>query len=157
MRRFTNFALLLAALGLCAAALAASTPDFSGTWVLNNQKGKNLGMVAAVQETVVIVQTPAKLTASFSSTFNQQTTQRTVTYDLTGKPVPNEGAMGEKAETVAKWDGDRLVVTWTAEGAIAGTKSVRTETRSLAEGGRTMIVVSGRPNREPMELVYEKK
>ena len=65
--------------------------------------------------------------------------------------------MGEKAETVAKWDGPKLVVTWTTEGAVAGSKVVKTETRTLSADGRTMTVVTERPNKEPMELVYEKK
>lgn len=146
---------LCAALALATVARAA--PDFSGTWVLNTDKGKNLGMVSAIKETVVIRQTPEKLVADHSSTFMLKTETRTVTYDLAGKPVPNEGAMGDKAETVAKWDGDKLVVTWTTEGAVAGTKSVKTETRSLSADGKTMTIVNQRPNKEPMELVYEKK
>lgn len=148
-------------LALCAAlalsAVAQAAPDFSGTWVLNNKAGKNLGMVAAVKETVVITQTADKFTADFSSTFMGNTTERQVNYDLGGAPVANETAMGEKSETVARWDGDKLVVTWTSEGAVVGTKVVRTETRSLSADGRTMTVVSERPNKEPMELVYEKK
>jgi hypothetical protein len=153
--KFPQLLALCAALALATAAQAA--PDFSGTWVLNTDKGKNLGMVAAVKETVVIRQTAEKLVADHSSTFMLKTEKRTVTYDLAGKPVPNEGAMGDKAETVAKWDGDRLVVTWSAEGAVAGTKSVKTESRSLSADGRTMTVVNLRPNKEPMEMVYEKK
>lgn len=147
----------LAALALAAAALAAGTPDFSGTWVLNNTKGKNLGMVAAVQETVVAKQSADKLTLDVSDTFNGKTTMRQLNFDLTGKPVTNEGAMGEKSETVAKWEDGKLVVTWTAEGAVAGTKSVKTETRSLSADGKTMTVVSQRGTNAPMELVFEKK
>lgn len=151
---------LAATVLLCAAALAAtaqSLPDFSGTWVLDTSKGRNLGMVAAIQETVVISQSADQLVASHTTTFMGDTSERTVTYDLAGKPVTNEGAMGDKAETVATIEGSKLVVTWTGEGAVAGTKSVKTETRSLSADGRTMTVVSGRPNRDPMELVYERK
>jgi hypothetical protein len=148
---------LVVATLLGAAALAQSPPDFSGTWVLNTDKGENLGMVKAVDETVVIRQTPDKFTVDFSSTFMMKNTKRQVNYDLAGKSVPNEGAMGDKAETVAKWDGAKLVATWTGEGAVAGTKVVRTETRTLSADGRTMIVTTVRPNKEPMVLVYEKK
>ncbi len=155
MRTKSRMAALCA--GLLIGGLAQAAPDFSGTWVLNNEKGKNLGMVAAVKETVVITQTTDKLTADFSSTFMGKTTERQVNYDLSGKGVQNEGAMGEKAETVAKFDGDKLVVSWTSEGAIAGTKVVKTETRWLSPDGRTMTVVNARPNKEPMEMVYEKK
>lgn len=144
----------MAALGT---SVAQAATDFSGNWVLNNGKGKNLGMVAAVKETVVITQDANRLTAAVTAIFNGNTTQRQVSYDLTGQPVPNEGAMGDKAETVARWDGAKLVVTWTSEGAVAGTQSVKTETRSLSADGKTMTVVNGRANREPMELVYERK
>jgi hypothetical protein len=142
---------------LSAAALAQSPPDFSGTWVLNTDKGENLGMVKAVDETIVIRQTPEKFTVDFSSTFMLKTTRRQVNYDLTGKSVPNESAMGDKADTVAKWDGAKLVATWTGEGAVAGTKVVRTETRTLSADGRTMTVTTVRPNKDPLVLVYEKK
>jgi hypothetical protein len=148
---------LLAVLGLAAVAIAQSAPNFTGTWVLNNTKGKNLGMVAAVQETIVITQTADKLTADVAATFQGNTTRRQVNYDLTGKPVQNEGAMGDKAETVAKWDGGKLVVTWTSEGAVAGSKVTKTETRSLSADGKTMTVVNQRGTNAPMEMVYEKK
>lgn len=149
---------LVASLLLSATALAAGPPDFSGNWKLNTDKGQNLGMVKAVSETVAVKQTPEKLTLDFSTTFMMKTSQRQVTYDLTGgTSVINEGAMGDKAETLAKWDGDRLVVTWTSEGAVAGTKTVKTEIRTLSADGRTMTVRNERPGKDPMEMVYEKQ
>lgn len=149
---------LVASLLLSATALAAGPPDFSGNWKLNTDKGQNLGMVKAVSETVAVKQTPEKLTLDFSTTFMMKTSQRQVTYDLTGRTsVINEGAMGDKAETLAKWDGDRLVVTWTSEGAVAGTKTVKTEIRTLSADGRTMTVRNERPGKDPMEMVYEKQ
>ena len=118
----------------------------------------DLGMVKAVSETVAAKQTPEKLTLDFSTTFMMKTSHRQVNYDLTGKTsIPNEGPMGDKAETLAKWDGNRLVVTWTAEGAVAGTKTVKTEIRTLSADGRTMTVRTERAGKDPMELVYEKK
>ena len=109
--RYARFLPALATLGLAAVALAQSAPDFSGTWVLNASRGKNIGMMAAVQETIVIRQTTDTLILESSSTFQGKTTGRTTTYDLKGGPVQNEGAMGDRAETVAKWDGGKLVVT----------------------------------------------
>lgn len=155
--RIATVVTLLTALGMAATALAQATPDFSGTWVLDNSRGKNLGMVAEVDETVVIGQTATKLTLDFTSTFMGDTSKRQVVYDLTGAPVQNSDAMGVPAETVAQWADGRLVATWTNEGAVPGTRVVKTETRSLSPDGRTMTVVYERPNREPMEMVYEKK
>lgn len=147
---------ILGCLVFATSAIAAN-PDFSGTWVLNTDKGKNLGMVKAVSETATIKQTPEKVVIDFATTFMLKTTDRKVTYDLAGKPVPNEGAMGDKAETVARWDNGKLVVTWTAEGAVAGSKTVKTETRTLSADGKSMAVENVRAGKDPMELVYDRK
>ncbi len=143
-------------LGLWAGISAAAPPDFSGVWTLNAKKGENLGMVAAIKETVTIAQTADSLTLDFSSAFMGSTTLRQVRYDLGGKPVTNEGAMGDKAETVARWEGDALVVSWESPGAIAGTTTVRTETRTLSADGKAMTVKSVRGEKPPMIMVYDK-
>jgi hypothetical protein len=150
------FALLLVVAGL-APAFAADPPSFSGTWVLNTDKGENLGMVSAVKETVTIAQTPQKVTLDFSTVFMGKTSLRKVTYDLAGKPVANEGPMGDKADTVARWAGGKLVVVWTGESAILGTKTEKTETRQLSADGKTMSVTSARGTKPPMVMVYEKQ
>jgi hypothetical protein len=150
------FAILLIVAGL-APALAADPPGFAGTWVLNTDKGENLGMVAAIKETVTIAQTPQKMTLDFSSVFMGKTTLRKVIYDLAGKPVPNEGPMGDKADTVARWAGAKLVVVWTGESAIMGSKTEKTETRALSADGKTMSVTSVRGTKPPMVMVYEKQ
>ena len=46
---------------------------------------------------------------------------------------------------------------WTSEGAIAGTKVMRTETRTLSEDGNIMTVSTARGDRPAMVLVYEKQ
>ena len=138
-------------------ALAANPPGFAGTWVLNTDKGENLGMVSAIKETVTIVQTPQQMMLDFSSVFMGKTTLRKVTYDLSGKAVRNEGPMGDKADTVAKWVDGKLVVVWTGESAILGTKTEKTETRALSTDGKTMSVTSVRGTKPPMIMVYEKQ
>lgn len=130
-------------------ALAGDATDFSGTWTLNNKKGANLGMVAMVKEDIAIRQDANSLVIDFTSRFMGNTTRRQVSYDLTGKPAENESAMGDRSETVARWDDGRLVVTWTSEGAIAGSKVVKTETRALSADGGTMTVTMERPGKPP--------
>lgn len=148
---------VVAALGFVTAAVAQSVPDFSGTWVFNAAKGKNIGMMASMQETLTIVQTPAKLTVDSKASFQGSDIARQVNFDLGGKPVMNEGAMNEHAETVSKWVDGKLVTSWTSEGAVAGTKVVRTETRSLSADGQTLSVESVRGNSPPRVMVFEKK
>ncbi len=87
---------------------------------------------------------------------SHEKSQRSVRYDLKGVSVMNEGGMGGQSETVARWDGDRLVVTWTTEGAVAGTKNVRIETRSLSPDGATMTVESIRGTSKPMVMVFDR-
>ncbi len=153
---------LLIAFGISAlivgsAANAQGTPVFSGTWELNTEKGENLGMVAALKETLVISQTAEQITLDFSDTFQGNTTTRQVNYDLSGEPVVNYAAMGERGETVSKWVDNALVTTWTSEGAVAGTEVVRTETRSLSDDGEVMTAATARGERPAMVLVYEKQ
>ena len=147
----------VAGLLLSLSALAAGTTDFSGSWELNTDKGQNLGMVKAVDETIVVTQSADKLVVDFTSKFMLKTTRRQVSYDLKGGPVPNEGAMGDKAQTVAKWVNGKLVVTWTSEGAVAGSTTVKTETRWLSADGNEMSVETVRANKPPMVLVYDKQ
>lgn len=140
-----------------APAFGQAVADFSGSWELNPAEGENLGMMAAVKESLTISQTEAELSIAFTDVFGGNTTTRQVTYDLGGDPVTNFTAMGEQSETVAAWVDDRLVVTWTSEGAIAGTTVERTETRSLSDDGFTMTVTSARGSKPPMVMVYEKR
>jgi hypothetical protein len=144
-------------LGLAGTALAAGNPDFTGTWKLNTDKGENLGMMKAVKETIVVEQTPAGITLDHAATFMLSTTNRRVTYDFSGKALPNEGAMGDKASTTVKWDGGKLVATWTSEGAVPGTQNVKTETMGLSADGKTMTVTNARKGKPPIVMVYDKQ
>jgi len=152
-----RMACMLIALGLAVFTFAQDAADFAGTWELNTKKGENLGMVAALKEMLVVTQTAEQLTLDFSDTFQGNTTTRQVNYDLSGKPAINYAAMGERSETVSQWVDDTLVTTWTSEGAVAGTKVMRTETRSLSEDGEIMTVATARGDRPAMVLVYEKQ
>lgn len=151
-------------LGLVVAALlslsgitAVAAPDFSGTWVMKAAKGKNLGMMATMQITLKIEQKQNSLKVLETSKFNGQEQTRELNYDLTGKAAANKGPMGDPNETVTKWAGSTLETTWTQEGAMAGTKVTRTETRSLSDDGKTMTDQYVRGSNAPMVLVFEKQ
>lgn len=155
MKRLFAPALLLI-LAAAAAVAADSLPDFSGTWKLDTARGENLGMMSAMQQTVVIAQSKDAITLKEASDFQGQKSARDVRYDLSGAPAKNPGSMGGEAETIAKWVDGKLVVTWTTEGAVAGSKNVRTETRSLSADGRTMTVESVRGTGKAVVMVYGK-
>jgi hypothetical protein len=135
--------------------LAESPVDFSGTWELNTDKGKNLGMMKAVKETIVATQTDDLIVFEMADVFAGITTERKLTYDLSGKTMENKGAMGADSETVTSWDGDKLVTIWTAEGAIFGTTTERTETRWISENGKELSVSMVRDDNPAMVFVFE--
>ena len=150
-----GFLLLLVVFVL--AAPAANTPDFSGTWIFNASKSTNVGMMVSAQLTSTIKQTPKMLTVRDDSIFNGQKQSQETRYDLTGGPASNDSPMGEKAKTVSKWDGNRLVTNWETEGAVAGTKVLRVEVRYLSEDGKTLFLESARAGKEPMVIVFDRK
>jgi hypothetical protein len=144
-------------LAVAFAAAAANPPDFSGTWVFNAGKSKNIGMMASAEYTSTITQTAKVLTVSDTTVFSGQKQTHETRYDLTGATVPNDSPMGEKSQTSSHWAGNKLVTTWETEGAVAGTKVVRTETRYLSDDGKTLFLESARAGKEPMVIVFEKK
>lgn len=136
--------------------LAEAPTDFSGTWQLNTDKGENLGMMKAVKETIVATQSDEQIFFAMTDVFWGMTTERTVTYDLNGKTMQNKAPMGADSETVTSWDGDKLVTSWTSEGAILGTKKERTETRWLSPDGKELFVSMARGDNPAILFVFEK-
>ncbi|HEY6250523.1 MAG TPA: hypothetical protein VI685_11230 [Candidatus Angelobacter sp.] len=138
-------------------AVAAQHTDFSGSWQFNPEKGKNIGMMAQMNMTQTIEQSDSSLQISTRTNFQGRDGDSKTLYDLTGKTVTNESPMGGPSDTVSKWDGAKLVTTWTSESAVAGgAKVVRTETRSLSPDGKTMTVESVRgPN--SLVMVFDRK
>jgi hypothetical protein len=153
---------LLAVLVIGLSALSTSTrasgaTDFSGTWSLNVSKSENIGMMSSMQITLKIKQTGSEVVVSEIAKFNGQEQTRELHYDLTGKAVANSGPMGDPNDTVTKWVGSTLQTTWTQDGAVAGTKVVRTETRSISRDGKTMNDEYARGDNPPMLLVFDKQ
>ena len=139
------------------AASAQPVTNFTGRWTLNTAKSRNLGMMAALKDTVTIAQTTSELVIHHTSSFQGRDNTRELRYDLTGKAVANDGPMGDHNETVARWVDGKIVTTWTRDGAVAGTKSVMTETRSLSADGKTMTLESVRGQSPAVVMVYDKQ
>ena len=150
------FLVLTAAVLFLTTSTSAAT-DFSGTWSLNVSKSKNIGMMSTMQITLKIKQTESELVVSEVAKFNGQEQSRELHYDLSGKAAANKGPMGDPNETITKWTGNTLETTWTQEGAVAGTKVVRTETRWLSDGGKSMSDQYVRGSNPPMVIVFEKQ
>jgi hypothetical protein len=150
---------LLAVFCVCAVATvaAASTPDFTGTWVFSAAKSKNIGMMASAQITSTIKQTHKKLTVVDDTTMGGQKQSHETNYDLTGKRVANESPMGEHSHTSSKWSGNKLITTWETEGAVAGTKVIRIEKRYMSGDGKTMFLESARGNNPSTVIAFDRK
>ena len=139
-------------------ALAQKHSDFSGSWQFNPEKSKNIGMMAQMKIMETVEQSSAALDVTSHSSYQGKDEDSKTHFDLTGKATTNESPMGGPSETVSKWDGEKLVTTWSSESAIAGgPKVVRTETRSLSPDGKTMTVESVRGSKPPMVMVFDKK
>lgn len=150
---------LIAALGLITGvAHAQRVTNFSGSWQFNTEKSKNIGMMAQMKMALTVQQSDSSLDIATRATYQGKDEDSKLHYDLTGKPATNELPMGGPSETVSKWEGSKLVTTWTGESAVAGgPKVVRTETRSLSPDGKTMTVESVRGSNPPMVMVFDKK
>src|SRR5262245_28262960 len=96
-------------------ALAAKRPDFSGTWIFNPEKSKNIGMMSQMKMTQTIEQSSLSLDVMSDAIYQGRNQQTKTHYDLTGKPGSNDSPMAGPSETVSKWDDDKLVTTWTSK------------------------------------------
>ena len=142
---------------LTLAVLAGERADFSGTWEFSPEKSKNIGMMAQMKMSATLQQSDSALDIAVHSTYQGKDQESKTHLDLTGGPATNESPMGGPNQTVSKWDGNRLVTTWTGQSAIAGKNVVRTETRSLSPDGKVMTVESVRGSNPPLVMVFEKK
>src|SRR5438270_6544906 len=133
--------LLISAIAVLAqTSLAAERPDFSGTWEFKPERSKNIGMMAQMKMSLIAQQTDLALDITTRSTFQGKDEEGKTHLDLSGASVTNESPMGGPNETVTKWDGSKLVTTWTGQSAMAGGTVIRTETRFLSENSKIMKV-----------------
>jgi len=142
---------------ITALAVAETHPDFSGFWELNAEKSSNLGMMSQMKMSLLVEQSPSALDVTTHTIFQGQGSDNKTHYDLTGKTVQNELPMSGVNDTVSKWDGAKLLTTWTGQSAVAGSKTVRIETRTLSPDKKTMTVESVRGTSPAIVMVFEKK
>jgi hypothetical protein len=139
-------------------AFAQKHSDFSGAWQFSPEKSKNVGMMSQMKMTQTIQQSDSSLDITTHGTFQGREEDSKTHFDLTGKAATNESPMGGPSETISKWDGGKLVTTWTSDSAVAGgPKVVRMETRSLSPDGKIMTVESVRGSNPPLMMVFDKK
>ncbi len=148
---------VLASIAMAVSAAAFAQQDFSGKWLFNASKSQNIGMMSEMKLTATVKQATDLLLITNNSVFNGQEQTSETRLDLTGKPMKNKNPMEAEADTVTRWDGNKLVTTWTSPGSVAGSTSVRTETRFLSADGKMMTVESTRGKRPSMVMVYDRQ
>jgi hypothetical protein len=136
---------------------AVPPPAFGGHWTFHPERSRNIGMMASMKISTVIVQTSSELKVDDNSDFNGQADTQHTVYDLTGKSVSNSPIMGGTATTRSHWDGSRLVTEWESPGSIEGTTVKRTELRYLSPDGKTMFVESSRSGQPSMVMVFTRE
>jgi hypothetical protein len=148
---------LLFAVILNGSILAADTPALTGTWIFKAEKSKGVGMMSAVAITTDITQTGSLLKVHETTVSQGREQKHDNIYDTAGAPKTNESPMGDSSSTVSHWENNKLITTWTATGAVAGTSVVRTETRSVSPDGKTMTVEWSRDGKTSMVMVFERQ
>jgi hypothetical protein len=148
---------LVLAVLLNSSVFAAGTSALAGTWIFKADKSKGVGMMSAVAITAVVTQTGSVLKIHETTVSQGKEQTHDNTYDTAGDPKTNESPMGDQSSTVSHWENDKLVTTWTAQGAVAGSTVVRTETRSVSPDGKTMTVEWSRDGKAGMVMVFDRQ
>jgi len=136
MRKAVQAALLVLTL---VSPLAVAATDFSGTWVLDPAKsdfgaGAGAAKSSMAVVTLVIKQTPMILTTERKA--GDQT--GTAIQKLDGSPSVNKTPSGADVTSTSTWVGATLVTK--SKAVIQGTPTESSDVRSLADGGKTMII-----------------
>ena len=153
------FFMALLALAIAHFSFASGTPDFSGTWVLDNEKS-DMGMPAGAGKlpmqtvTLVIKQTAATLSID-RKTANQV---ETAVLKLDGTESLNKAPNGKDVKSNSVWSGSTLVTKSTM--LIDETQVQMSDIRSLSADGKVMTVQITRqtPRGEIKQtLIYNKQ
>jgi hypothetical protein len=151
---YAGVALLALAL---ASPIAFGATDFSGTWTLDPARS-DLGAGAAKapmqKVTIVIRQTPSTLAVERKA--GERT--ETATYKLDGSTSVNKAPGGADIKSNTTWVGNALATK--SSMATEGMTAQMSDVRSLADGGKTMIVEVTRqtPRGEVKQrLVYDRQ
>jgi hypothetical protein len=136
-------------LALVLAGVPQTRPDFSGTWTFDQQKTMQPGpdgrivLAAMLGDRFVALQKDTSLT--FRITVQGETI--VAVYDLTGAETENVSPGDIKVKSRASWDGDKLVIDSTSDGAETG-RAVTVRTKRVIwidKAGDLIIERSGTP------------
>jgi len=118
---------------------ALAKPNFSGDWKLNTSKSTFGEMPAPDSMTYKIAHDDPKLTAATKQSSQMGEFEMHSSYTTDGKESTNEGFQGSTMKSVAKWDGDTLVIV--SKGQFGDNEFTMTQKWTLTADGKTLTVV----------------
>ncbi|MGC9945206.1 MAG: hypothetical protein ABSF64_02315 [Bryobacteraceae bacterium] len=132
--RVLAVALLAAAFGLLQ---AQAKPNFSGSWKLNTAKSDFGAMPAPDTRNDKIVHADPGLTDSFTQSGPRGELAAEMKYSTDGKETTNS-LRGNQIVSIAKWEGDELVIA--AKTSMQGADITFTDRWSLSADGNTLTI-----------------
>lgn len=147
MRAAIAFAAGLVVLGFMGSAGAQEKPNLSGTWVLDKEKSDppmGMGGRGGFNPDVTLIiehQEPVlKIKRIVKTERGEQVQEQVFTTD--GKENKNPGMRGGEFRSKTQWDKGKLVTkgTQTIESPMGTMELEITETRTLSEDGKTLII-----------------
>jgi hypothetical protein len=147
----------LIAVFVLVAACAAAAPDFSGTWKLNNAKSNYGQMPPPTSMTQTIKHADPKLSVAMKQVRDEGEFEWEANYTTDGKESTNE-IMGSPMKSVAKWEGDALVIE--TKGNFGGGEMTIKSRWTLSADGKTLTVdqqMASSMGEMTMKMVMEKQ
>ena len=139
-RNFAMYAgLACAAVLTITPAMAAGKPDFSGEWKLNIDKSNFGPMPPPTSMTQVIVHAEPQLKVTTNQDGAEGASTTNATYTTDGKESKND-FRGNETKSVAKWDGDSLVIDTKVD--FQGTEITLKAVWKMADDGKSLNVAT---------------
>jgi hypothetical protein len=130
--RLAPILLIAASFGL------AATPDFTGSWKLNSGKSSFGDFPAPSSMTQKVTHADPKMTVELKMVGDMGEIALNATYSTDGKETTNTGFGGAENKSVAKWDGEILLID--TKGTFGDTAFTMNDKWTLGPDGKTMTI-----------------
>jgi hypothetical protein len=131
--RLVTLALIAVSAGM------AATPDLTGDWKLNSAKSDFGQFPAPSSMTQKVTHAEPKVTVEIKMASDMGEFALNNTYSTDGKETTNQGFGGSEAKSVAKWDGETLLID--TKGTFGDTAYTMKDKWTLSEGGKVLTIV----------------
>jgi hypothetical protein len=123
---------------IAASACLAATPDLSGSWKFNSAKSDFGAFPAPSSLSQKVTHAEPKLTVAVKMTSDMGDLDLTSSYTTDGKETTNPGFGGGETKSVAKWEGDILLVD--TKGSFGDQPFTMKDRWTLSEDGKVLTI-----------------